>query len=181
MKQLSKSVGAVNPHVTFCGNRGRVTASGDPVRWETGRWPSAPAIAPILDSTHSGHAALSVRIIGGQDRHYAEAVGGLGKQRRTWVCLCARCDECCFETPRRSTLAQYYHATIARRKAKDVGPEGASFISSEARQPRRQSCRLWGPTPSIAVRLRSPEPDLPLRPPRPCQRTHGSRPDRPGG
>jgi hypothetical protein len=97
------------------------------------------------------------------------------------VCLCTRCDECCFETPRRSTSAQYYHATIARRKAKEVGPEDASFTSSEARQPRRQSCRLWAPTPSKAVRLRSPEPDLPLRPPRPCQRTHGSRPDRPGG
>src|ERR1700682_1293090 len=81
----------------------------------------------------------------GQDRHCAEAVGGLGKQRRTWVCLCTRCDECCFETLRRSTSAQYYHATIARRKAKEVGPEGASFTSSEARQPRRQSCRLWAP------------------------------------
>ena len=31
MKQLPKSVGAGNPHATFCGNRGRVTASGDPV------------------------------------------------------------------------------------------------------------------------------------------------------
>lgn len=31
MNQLSKSVGAGNPHATFCGNRGRATASGDPV------------------------------------------------------------------------------------------------------------------------------------------------------
>ncbi len=30
MKQRSKSVGAGNPHATFCGNRGRATASGDP-------------------------------------------------------------------------------------------------------------------------------------------------------
>jgi hypothetical protein len=32
VKQLPKSVGAGNPHATFCGNRGRATASGDPVR-----------------------------------------------------------------------------------------------------------------------------------------------------
>jgi hypothetical protein len=31
VNQLSKSVGAGNPHATFCGNRGRATASGDPV------------------------------------------------------------------------------------------------------------------------------------------------------
>ena len=31
VKQLPKSVGAGNPHATFCGNRGRATASGDPV------------------------------------------------------------------------------------------------------------------------------------------------------
>ena len=31
MNQLPKSVGAGNPHATFCGNRGRVTASGDPM------------------------------------------------------------------------------------------------------------------------------------------------------
>ena len=31
MNQLPKSVGAGNPHATFCGNRGRATASGDPV------------------------------------------------------------------------------------------------------------------------------------------------------
>ena len=36
MKQLPKSVGAGNPHATFCGNRGRATASGDPVGVETG-------------------------------------------------------------------------------------------------------------------------------------------------
>src|SRR4029077_2823580 len=35
VKQLPKSVGAGNPHATFCGNRGRVTASGDPVDVET--------------------------------------------------------------------------------------------------------------------------------------------------
>ena len=35
MKQLPKSVGAGNPHATFCGNRGRATASGDPVGVET--------------------------------------------------------------------------------------------------------------------------------------------------
>ena len=34
MKQLPKSVGAGNPHATFCGNRGRVTTDGDPVRLE---------------------------------------------------------------------------------------------------------------------------------------------------
>jgi hypothetical protein len=32
VKQLPKSVGAGNPHATFCGNRGRATASGDPVK-----------------------------------------------------------------------------------------------------------------------------------------------------
>jgi hypothetical protein len=32
VNQLPKSGGAGNPHATFCGNRGRVTASGDPVR-----------------------------------------------------------------------------------------------------------------------------------------------------
>jgi hypothetical protein len=31
VKQLPKSVGAGNPHATFFGNRGRATASGDPV------------------------------------------------------------------------------------------------------------------------------------------------------
>ena len=31
VNQLPKSVGAGNPHATFCGNRGRATASGDPV------------------------------------------------------------------------------------------------------------------------------------------------------
>ena len=36
VKQLPKSVGAGNPHATFCGNRGRATASGDPVGVETG-------------------------------------------------------------------------------------------------------------------------------------------------
>ena len=36
MNQLPKSVGAGNPHATFCGNRGRATASGDPVGVETG-------------------------------------------------------------------------------------------------------------------------------------------------
>jgi len=35
VNQLPKSVGAGNPHATFCGNRGRVTASGDPVDVET--------------------------------------------------------------------------------------------------------------------------------------------------
>ena len=33
--------GAVNPHATFCGNWGRVTASTDPVGWETERRPMA--------------------------------------------------------------------------------------------------------------------------------------------
>jgi hypothetical protein len=36
VNQLPKSVGAGNPHATFCGNRGRVTASGDPVGVKTG-------------------------------------------------------------------------------------------------------------------------------------------------
>jgi hypothetical protein len=36
VNQLPKSVGAGNPHATFCGNRGRATASGDPVGVETG-------------------------------------------------------------------------------------------------------------------------------------------------
>jgi hypothetical protein len=31
VNQLPKSVGAGNPHATFCGNRGRATAPGDPV------------------------------------------------------------------------------------------------------------------------------------------------------
>ena len=35
VNQLPKSVGAGNPHATFCGNRGRATASGDPVGVET--------------------------------------------------------------------------------------------------------------------------------------------------
>jgi hypothetical protein len=35
VKQLPKSVGAGNPHATFCGNRGRATASGDPVTFLT--------------------------------------------------------------------------------------------------------------------------------------------------
>jgi hypothetical protein len=40
---------AVTPHATFCGSRGRVTASDDPVGGETERlW---PATAPFLDST----------------------------------------------------------------------------------------------------------------------------------
>ena len=51
MKQLPKSVGAGNPHATFCGNRGRATASGDPVGGETGL-AQGPATAPFLDSTH---------------------------------------------------------------------------------------------------------------------------------
>ena len=48
VKQLPKSVGAGNPHATFCGNRRRATASGDPVgrgnpvpyryRIEAGSW-----------------------------------------------------------------------------------------------------------------------------------------------
>ena len=50
MRQLPKSVGAGNPHATFCGNRGRVTASGDPVGGETGL-AQGPATAPFLDST----------------------------------------------------------------------------------------------------------------------------------
>ena len=37
VNQLPKSVGAGNPHATFCGSRGRATASGDPVGWETER------------------------------------------------------------------------------------------------------------------------------------------------
>src|ERR1700720_3600327 len=36
VNQLPKSVGAGNPHATFCGNRGRATGSGDPVA-ATGR------------------------------------------------------------------------------------------------------------------------------------------------
>ena len=40
VKQLPKSVGAGNPHATFCGNRGRATASGDPVGVETELWPT---------------------------------------------------------------------------------------------------------------------------------------------
>jgi len=51
VKQLPKSVGAGNPHATFCGNRGRATASGDPVGGETGL-AQGPATAPFLDSTH---------------------------------------------------------------------------------------------------------------------------------
>ena len=44
VKQLPKSVGAGNPHAAFCGNRGRATASGDPVGVETGaRSDRAPA------------------------------------------------------------------------------------------------------------------------------------------
>src|SRR5262245_56372071 len=42
-ESIAEERGAGNPHATFCGNRGRVTASGDPVGWETGRWPSAPS------------------------------------------------------------------------------------------------------------------------------------------
>jgi hypothetical protein len=43
---------AVTPHATFCGSRGRVTASDDPVGRETERLP--PATAPFLDSTRGG-------------------------------------------------------------------------------------------------------------------------------
>jgi len=50
VNQLPKSVGAGNPHATFCGNRGRATASGDPVGGETGL-AQEPATAPFLDST----------------------------------------------------------------------------------------------------------------------------------
>ena len=47
VKQLPKSVGAGNPHATFCGNRGRATAAGDPVGRETGRH---AVTALVLDS-----------------------------------------------------------------------------------------------------------------------------------
>jgi hypothetical protein len=43
--------GAVKPHSTFFRNRGRATASGDPVGWETERCRMVQATAPILDST----------------------------------------------------------------------------------------------------------------------------------
>gem|GEM_PF-5867096 len=50
--------GAVKPHATFCGNRGRATASGDPVGWETGVGHRTQATAPILDSTEADIAVL---------------------------------------------------------------------------------------------------------------------------
>ena len=43
---------AGNPHATFCGNRRRATASGDPVGRETERAPQSTATAPVLDFTH---------------------------------------------------------------------------------------------------------------------------------
>ncbi len=46
MNQLSKSVGAGNPHATFCGNRGRATASGDPVGGAA-RFPPIPIFGII--------------------------------------------------------------------------------------------------------------------------------------
>src|SRR5215475_6920658 len=42
-KSTAEEPGARNLHAGFCGNRGRATASGDPVGWETGRWPLAPS------------------------------------------------------------------------------------------------------------------------------------------
>ena len=45
-KSPAEERSAGNPHATFCGNRRRATASGDPVGWETGRWPKAQATAP---------------------------------------------------------------------------------------------------------------------------------------
>jgi hypothetical protein len=38
VNQLPEERGAGNPHATFCGSRGRVTASGDPVDVETEPW-----------------------------------------------------------------------------------------------------------------------------------------------
>src|SRR5258705_8859374 len=49
VKQLPKSVGAGNPHATFCGNRGRATASGDPVPRK-----SACSLWPIPRSCRAG-------------------------------------------------------------------------------------------------------------------------------
>ena len=60
MNQLPKSVGAGNPHATFCGNRGRATASGDPVGGETGL-AQGPATAPFLDSTERGNPSIRRR------------------------------------------------------------------------------------------------------------------------
>ena len=83
MNQLPKSVGAGNPHATFCGNRGRVTASGDPVGVETGatgdlvrhRHTKGAATdrvdlkppASHSDSTNSEHSPIA-RLTAGQRR-----------------------------------------------------------------------------------------------------------------
>ena len=42
VNQLPKSVGAGNPHATFCGNRRQATASGDPVLEVKFLWPTHP-------------------------------------------------------------------------------------------------------------------------------------------
>ncbi|WP_376708667.1 IS66 family transposase [Bradyrhizobium australafricanum] len=64
MNQLSKSVGAGNPHATFCGNRGRATASGDPVLEVKSLRPTHPPI-PVQDPgrgrTKSGRLWVVVR------------------------------------------------------------------------------------------------------------------------
>jgi len=52
---------AVNPHATFCGSRRRATASGDPVGWETGRWPEAQAAVRDLVVYASGDKAAIAR------------------------------------------------------------------------------------------------------------------------
>ena len=38
VKAVNEERGAGNPHATFCGSRGRATASGDPVGVKTGPW-----------------------------------------------------------------------------------------------------------------------------------------------
>jgi hypothetical protein len=53
-------------------NRGRATASGDPVGWETGRRPEAQATAPILDSTFADFDVPP----------FSEANSGLDKNRK---------------------------------------------------------------------------------------------------
>ncbi|MGY3619328.1 IS630 family transposase [Bradyrhizobium sp. USDA 10063] len=63
MNQLSKSVGAGNPHATFCGNRGRATASGDPVPGVKIPRPTHPAVSTNLARLR-GRAPRGVRVIG---------------------------------------------------------------------------------------------------------------------
>ena len=70
-----------------CGNRGRATASGDPVGWETERCRMAQATAPILDSTEPDmpQQSLYLRCRGQSERHLLAASISHFDPMRTWL------------------------------------------------------------------------------------------------